>query len=95
MMNSFYVDTVVVFHNLTALIIRNKNHNHFFRLLSYKIPNTIKLIPEMWPLRRVLKYGFTGGILIGGVTSLHANQYDVNSIGVVRLGRSAITVSII
>ncbi|XP_054272474.1 aarF domain-containing kinase 1 [Macrosteles quadrilineatus] len=46
----------------------------------------------MWPLRRVLKYGFTGGVLIGGVTSLHANQYDVNSIGVVRLGRSAITV---
>lgn len=47
----------------------------------------------MWPLRRLLKYGFYGGVLVGGVTSLHANQYNVDSIGVVRLGRSAFTVS--
>lgn len=49
----------------------------------------------MWPLRRLLKYGFYGGVLVGGVTSLHANQYNVDSIGVVRLGRSAFTVSFI
>lgn len=49
----------------------------------------------MWPLRRLLKYGFYGGVLVGGVTSLHANQYNVDSIGVVRLGRSAFTVSLI
>lgn len=47
----------------------------------------------MWPLRRLLNYGFYGGVLVGGVTSLHANQYNVDSIGVVRLGRSAFTVS--
>lgn len=49
----------------------------------------------MWPLRRLLKYGFYGGVLVGGVTSLHANQYNIDSIGVVRLGRSAFTVSFI
>lgn len=48
----------------------------------------------MWPLRRMLKYGFVGSILVGGASSLHANQYNIDSIGVVRLSRSAMAVSI-
>ncbi|XP_046669485.1 aarF domain-containing kinase 1 isoform X1 [Homalodisca vitripennis] len=46
----------------------------------------------MWPVRRLVKYGLVGSVLVGGVTSLHANQYNIDSIGVVRLGRSAFTV---
>uniref|UniRef100_A0A1B6MKA0 Protein kinase domain-containing protein n=1 Tax=Graphocephala atropunctata TaxID=36148 RepID=A0A1B6MKA0_9HEMI len=46
----------------------------------------------MWPVRRIMKYGLVGSIFVGGAISLHANQYNIDSIGVVRLGRSAFTV---
>lgn len=51
------------------------------------------MISDMWPLKRFIKYGVIGSALIGSATSLHANQYNIDSIGVVRLGRSAFTVS--
>lgn len=43
-------------------------------------------------LRSVLKYGLAGGAIVGTGVSLHTNDYDCNSIGIVRLTRSAITV---
>lgn len=43
-------------------------------------------------LRRILKYGIGGGTIVGTGVSLHTNDYDLNSIGIVRLTRSAITV---
>ena len=46
----------------------------------------------MWPARRILKYGLGGFAIFGTGASLHANDYDVNSIGIVRLGRAAVTV---
>ncbi|PSN36568.1 putative aarF domain-containing protein kinase 1 [Blattella germanica] len=46
----------------------------------------------MWPVRRLVKYGLVAGATIGTVASLKANQYNVDSIGVVRLGRAATTV---
>lgn len=46
----------------------------------------------MWPTRRLLKYGLVGGSLVGTAVSLHANDYDINSIGIVRLGRAGLTV---
>lgn len=46
----------------------------------------------MWPLRRVLKYSAAGGLAIATGISLHANNYDPNSLGIVRLTRAAITV---
>ncbi|XP_037954091.1 aarF domain-containing kinase 1 [Teleopsis dalmanni] len=42
--------------------------------------------------RRVLSYGLLGGVAVSTGLSLHTNDYDVNSLGIVRLGRSAITV---
>ena len=47
----------------------------------------------MWPARRILKYGLVAGASVGTLASLHANQYNFDSIGVVRLGRAAVTVS--
>lgn len=47
---------------------------------------------RLWPLRRIIKYGIVGSAVIGTGVSLHANDYNLNSIGIVRLGRSAITV---
>lgn len=46
----------------------------------------------MYSFRRILKYGVLGGVVVGTGVSLKANDYDVNSIGVVRLGRAAHTV---
>nr|CAD7409427.1 unnamed protein product [Timema poppensis] len=46
----------------------------------------------MWPARRLLKYGAVTGALLGTALSLKANQYSLDSIGVVRLGRAATTV---
>lgn len=46
----------------------------------------------MWPLRRVLKYSALGGTVIGTGVSLHTNDYDINSVGIVRLGRAALSV---
>lgn len=44
----------------------------------------------MFTLRRVLKYGFVGGSVLGTGISLHHNNYDVSGIGIVRLARSGI-----
>lgn len=41
---------------------------------------------------RLFKYALVGGIAAGTVASLHTNQYQINSIGIVRLGRAAVTV---
>lgn len=43
-------------------------------------------------LRRVLIYSATGGTVLGTALSLRGNDYDINSLGIVRLGRSASTV---
>ncbi|KAJ9587302.1 hypothetical protein L9F63_019178, partial [Diploptera punctata] len=42
--------------------------------------------------RRLLKYGLVTGATFGTLASLKANQYNFDSIGVVRLGRAAVTV---
>lgn len=46
----------------------------------------------MWPLRRILKYSAIGGATIVTGLSLQSNAYDLNSLGIVRLSRAAITV---
>lgn len=46
----------------------------------------------MWPARRILKYASVAGAVTGTALSLHANQYNIDSIGAVRLGRAAVTV---
>ena len=46
----------------------------------------------MWPLRRIVKYTAIGAATIATATSLTANDYDVNSLGIVRLSRAAVTV---
>lgn len=45
-----------------------------------------------WPLRRILKY--SGVASVGFLTgiSLQSNDYDFNSVGIVRLARAALTV---
>lgn len=48
----------------------------------------------MWPARRILKYAAVGGTLTTTAFSLHANEYNVDSIGAVRLSRAAATVSV-
>lgn len=45
-----------------------------------------------WPLRRILKYSTLGGGIVVTGLSLQSNHYDVNSVGIVRLGRAAYTV---
>lgn len=46
----------------------------------------------MWPVRRVLKYTLVSGGTVATGFSLHANDYDLNSLGIVRLSRAALTV---
>lgn len=41
---------------------------------------------------RLIKYGLIGGAAASTVASLHANQYQLDSIGIVRLTRAAVTV---
>lgn len=41
---------------------------------------------------KLLKYALIGGVTAGTVASLHTNQYQIDSIGIVRLSRAAITV---
>jgi aarF domain-containing kinase len=48
---------------------------------------------KMWPAQRLLKYGVVTGMTIGTLASLKANQYNFDSVGIVRLGRAAVTVS--
>lgn len=43
-------------------------------------------------MKRLFKYSAIGGGVVLTAASLHANDYDVNSIGVVRLSRAALTV---
>lgn len=45
-----------------------------------------------WPLRRVLKYSTISGGVVLTALSLRTNDYDVNSVGIIRLGRAALTV---
>ena len=47
----------------------------------------------MWSAQRLLKYGIVTGVTLGTLASLKANQYNFDSIGVVRLGRAAVSVS--
>lgn len=44
----------------------------------------------MFTLRRVVRYGFIGGSLLGTGISLHSNNYDISGIGIVRLARSGV-----
>lgn len=44
----------------------------------------------MLTLRRVVRYGFIGGSILGTGLSLHSNNYDIGGIGIVRLTRSAV-----
>jgi aarF domain-containing kinase len=44
----------------------------------------------MLTLRRVVKYGFLGGSVLGTGLSLHHNNYDISGIGIVRFARSGI-----
>jgi aarF domain-containing kinase len=46
----------------------------------------------MWTLKRIVKYGTLGAATVGLGISLHANDYDVNSIGIVRLARAGCAV---
>lgn len=39
---------------------------------------------------RVLKYGVVGSAIGGTAVSLHGNDYNINSIGIVRLMRAGI-----
>lgn len=43
-----------------------------------------------WPLRRVLKYSAVGGGIV--LTGLSLRTNDINSVGIIRLSRAAITV---
>lgn len=44
----------------------------------------------MLTLRRVVRYGFIGGSVVGTGMSLHTNNYDISGIGIVRASRSGI-----
>lgn len=46
-----------------------------------------------WTLMRVLKYGVVGSALGGTAVSLHTNDYNINSIGIVRLMRAGLAVA--
>ena len=44
---------------------------------------------QAWTLRRVFKYSAVGGGVVLTALSLQTNDYDINSLGIVRLGRAA------
>lgn len=46
----------------------------------------------MFTLRRIVRYGFIGGSVVGTGISLHHNNYDINGIGIVRFGRAGVAV---
>lgn len=50
---------------------------------------------KMWPMRRVIKYSLIAGSTVCMGLSLHTNDYDINSLGVVRFSRAALTVAAI
>lgn len=45
-----------------------------------------------WPLRRILKYGALGSLVLGSGFSLHGNDYRCDSIALVRLARAGCAV---
>ena len=45
-----------------------------------------------WTLQRIFKYSAVGGGVVLTALSLRTNDYDINSLGIVRLGRAALTV---
>lgn len=45
-----------------------------------------------WPFRRVLKYSAISGGVVLTALSLRTNDYDLNSLGIVRLSRAALAV---
>ncbi len=49
-------------------------------------------VVTMYSFRRLLKYSILGGTVVGTGLSLKTNDYDINSVGIVRLGRAAATV---
>lgn len=46
----------------------------------------------MFTLRRIARYGFIGGSVLGTGISLHHNNYDINGIGIVRFSRAGVAV---
>lgn len=46
----------------------------------------------MWPVRRIAKYSAIGGGTLLTALSLRTNDYDLNSLGIVRLSRAVLTV---
>lgn len=44
----------------------------------------------MFTLRRIVRYGFVGGSLVGTGLSLHHNNYDISGIGIVRFARAGV-----
>lgn len=46
----------------------------------------------MFTLRRIVRYGFIGGSVLGTGISLHHNNYDINGIGIVRFARAGVAV---
>lgn len=44
----------------------------------------------MFTLRRIVRYGFVGGSLVGTGISLHHNNYDISGIGIVRFARAGV-----
>lgn len=44
----------------------------------------------MFTLRRVIRYGFIGGSVLGTGVSLHHNNYDISGIGIVRFTRAGV-----
>lgn len=44
-----------------------------------------------WSVRRIVKYAVLGSAVGGTAVSLHTNDYNLNSIGIVRLVRSGVT----
>ena len=47
----------------------------------------------LWKVGKFLTYCTLGGSAVSSVTALHHNDWDVSSIGAVRLGRALATVS--
>lgn len=75
---------------MSTVIITSCSINVQFSECVTKVPVGKK---KMWPAQRLLKYGIVTGVTMGTLASLKANQYNFDSVGIVRLGRAAVTVS--
>lgn len=60
--------------------------------LDWGIRTNRSRMNRAWPLRRVFKYSAISGGVVLTALSLRTNDYDVNSVGIIRLGRAAYTV---